>query len=76
MYFALGEEVIFVDRGVAYQITTGPGGVAGLPADFDPVGEEPVPENPVKDSLVSGWRSLCSLPWLVGLALFGWAWRR
>lgn len=76
MYFALGEEVIFVEGEVAYQITAGPGGVASLPPDFDPVGEQPVPESTVKDSLLSGWRSLCSLPWLVGLALFGWAWRR
>jgi Ca-activated chloride channel family protein len=76
MYFALGEEVIFVEGENAYQITTGPGGVAGLPLDFDLGSDEPVAESPVVDSLVSGWRSICSLPWLVGLVLFGWVWRR
>jgi len=76
MYFSLGEEVIFVESEVAYQVTTGPGGVAGLPPDFDPAGEEPEAVSTVEDSQVSGWRSLCSLPWLMGLALIGWVWRR
>jgi Ca-activated chloride channel family protein len=75
-YFALGEEVIFVDGGDTYQITTGPGGVDELPAGFDEVqqdSEEGAAKEVVQDSW---WRSICNLPWLAVLAVIGWVWRR
>lgn len=75
-YFALGEEVIFVDQGEAYQVTTGPGGVEDLPADFEVLPAEPERGSQDQGSQVTGLRSLCSLPWLVGLVLVGWIWRR
>ncbi len=75
-YFSLGEEVIFVEGGEAYQITTGPGGIEELPSDLEPVGKETGAENQEEDSLMSWWRSVCTLPWLVGLALVVRVWRR
>ena len=75
-FFALGDEVIFTEGEDAYRITTAPGGVVGLPEDFDPGNTDPTGEIPEESTPVSDWRSLCSLPWLTGLALFGWAWRR
>ena len=76
VYFALGDEVIFVEGGDAYQITTGPGGVQDLPPEFDPVEDQTEMEAPKEESLFSRLRSVCTLPWLVGLALLGWIWRR
>ena len=76
VYFALGEEVIFVEEGKAYQITTGPGGVQDLPDDFEVGGAEPLPGDSGQKSLLSWWRSICSLPLIAGLALFGLVWRR
>jgi Ca-activated chloride channel family protein len=76
MYYALGAEVIFVAEGEAYQITTGPGGVEGLPEGFEALPAEPGSENPEQGSGEYGLRSLCSLPWLAGLVLVGWLWRR
>ena len=75
-YFALGEEVIFVDGKDVYQVTTGPGGVEDLPADFDPVVQDPEEVSTQENSLVSSLRSICSPLWLVGLALLGWVWYR
>lgn len=75
VYFALGEEVIFVVGEKAYQITTGPGGVQDLPADLE-AGEEAPAVDPQGAPLASWLRSLCSFPWLVGLVLIGWIWRR
>ena len=76
VYYALGEEVIFVEGEDVYRITTGPGGVQDLPPDFDPVEDESEVEEPKEGSLFSRLRSVCTLPWLVGLALLGWTWRR
>jgi Ca-activated chloride channel family protein len=75
-YYALGEEVIFVEGEDAYRITTGPGGVQVLPPDFDPVENEPEPVQPSENTFLSRLRSMCSLPWLMGLALFVWVRRR
>ena len=75
-YFALGDEVIFVDEGNAYQITTGPGGVQDLPDDFEIDREEPLLGDSMGDSTLSWWRSICSLPLAAGLALFGLVRRR
>jgi Ca-activated chloride channel family protein len=75
-YFALGEEVIFVDGKDIYRITTAPGGIEDLPAGFDEIREDPDQESAEEGVLVSWWRSICSIPWLVGLALFGWVRRR
>ena len=75
-FFALGEEVIFVEGEDAYRITTAPGGVKELPPDFEAGGEEAQTVTPEEDSLGSWWRSLCSIPWLIGLAWFGFVRRR
>jgi Ca-activated chloride channel family protein len=75
-YFALGQEVIFVDGEEVYQITTGPGGIEDLPEDFDPVGNMPEIGIQQENKLVSFLRSICTIPWLVGLVLLGWVWRR
>jgi len=76
VYFALGEEVIFVEDGDAYRITTGPGGIEELPPDFGLVGSDPGTGSPQQESPVSIWRSICNLPWLVGMALVARVWRR
>ena len=74
-YFALGEEVIFVEEGKAYQITTGPGGLQDLPDDFEIGGEETLPgDSPGAPQ--SWWRSICTFPLVAGLALIGLVWRR
>jgi Ca-activated chloride channel family protein len=75
-YFALGEEVIFVGEGKAYQITTGPGGVQDLPDDFETGGVETLPGDSPQKPFQSWLRSICSLPLVVGLALIGLVWRR
>jgi Ca-activated chloride channel family protein len=73
-YFALGEELIFVEGEDAYQVTTGPGGVQEIPPDFEEV-ELPSGQSQPESSF-SWLRSICSAPWLVGLGLIGWARRR
>lgn len=75
-YFALGEEVVFVEGEEAYRVTTGPGGIDNLPDDFGAIDEEPQGVMTEEDPQESWARSLCSAPWLVGLALLGWIWRR
>ena len=75
-YFALGHEVIFVDGEDVYKITTGPGGIEDLPEDFDSVDNMPETGNQQGNKLVSFLRSICTIPWLVGLVLLGWIWRR
>ncbi|MCJ7717040.1 MAG: hypothetical protein MUO54_11055, partial [Anaerolineales bacterium] len=74
-YLALGESVIFVVDGTAYEVQPGEGGVSSLPSQLT---------NPEKSSASSesggladipAIRSLCSAPWLVGLAVFGF-WER
>jgi hypothetical protein len=49
-YFALGERVIFVGEGTAYEVVEGGGGPVEIPPTHVPEPTKPVPENPVPDS--------------------------
>jgi Ca-activated chloride channel family protein len=73
---ALGEQVIFLIQGQAYQITPGEGDLSELPPDIIPgAGElEPDSEGTLFD--FPGLRSFCSAPLLVTLVLAGWSWRK
>jgi Ca-activated chloride channel family protein len=50
LYFALGERVIFVAEGIAYEIVEGGGGPVEIPPTHVPEPTKPVPDNPVPDS--------------------------
>ena len=65
-YFSLGEELIFVEDGTAYQVTADGEGLSALPSGFNQERGGAL-EGPA----ASGFQSFCSLPWLIGLALFG-----
>ena len=73
-YFALGDELIFVEGEDAYRVTTGPGGLEELPADFEEA--DPQVGNPQENPGFSWLRSICSAPLVVGLAVISWARRR
>ncbi len=70
-YLALGEQVIFVVDGEAYQIVPGEEGISRLPSGLSQ------PENPAHAAAEVGLpgipniRSLCSAPFLAALALLG-----
>jgi Ca-activated chloride channel family protein len=70
-YLALGEQVIFVGDGAAYQIVPGQDGVSSLPSEL----EQPASSSPSGSGEGTGriitLPSLCSLPFLLGLVLFG-----
>ena len=71
-YLALGESVIFVENGKAYQIIPGEGGVSSLPGDLPQRGDDA--PGSVSSGLpegLSAWRGLCSSPLLVGMLLIG-----
>lgn len=69
-YFALGEQVIFVVDGEAYQIVSEEQGISSLPSPLS------VPESTSEAnrdggvSVVRSIRSLCSAPFLAGLVMF------
>jgi Ca-activated chloride channel family protein len=68
-FFALGEEVIFVDGEDVYQVTSGSGGVQEIPSDFEDL---PLQADPAQRVTPISWlRSICSVPWLIGVALIG-----
>ena len=67
-YLALGEQVIFVIGGQAYEVVTGEGDLSNLPDDFGEV-EHDAPVNPELGR--RGIPSLCSVPLLFGLAILG-----
>jgi Ca-activated chloride channel family protein len=73
-YFALGDELIFVEGEDAYQVTTGPGGVQEVPADFEE--SDPQVGKPQESPSSSWLRSICSLPGLITLAWLIWINRR
>jgi Ca-activated chloride channel family protein len=67
-YLALGERVIFMVDGQAYEIVTGEGALSSLPTDFGEADFD-APVNP--DLGRRGIPSLCSLPLFFGLAILG-----
>jgi len=70
-YLALGEQVIFIVDDDVYQIVPEEEGISSLPFELT----QPESSAPVKREsgipIISGIRSLCSAPLLVGLALLG-----
>lgn len=71
---ALGDQVIFVFHGSAYEIVPGEGGVSSVPQDFLQT-ENPhqlLPDEDKTDNHII--RSFCSAPFLTGLVLIGWRW--
>jgi Ca-activated chloride channel family protein len=67
-FLALGDKVIFVSGGKAYQITPDGGGVSALPEALDEI-DGRVGGHPDNLSASQVWRSLCSVPLLAGLVL-------
>jgi Ca-activated chloride channel family protein len=69
---ALGDQIIFVVDGKAYQIVPGEGEVEEVPLGFqqDPQEHTVNPEGEV--SSLPTLRSICNAPILIGLVLFGW----
>lgn len=70
-YLALGEQVIFVADGAAYQIVLGEGGLSSLPSGLSQ------PESPGSEPKITGFpvfaafKSLCAGPFLTGLLMLG-----
>lgn len=67
-YLALGESVIFVIDGQAYQIIAGEGGVNSLPDEVSLKTNSSGIDNGPSPGILS---SLCSIPFLFGLAILG-----
>ncbi len=68
-YFALGEQVIFVVDGKAYQVNSDGQGISNLPFSLSqPQGTE-VSGGAERTGRIIDLTSLCSIPWLAGLAL-------
>ena len=70
-YLALGEQVIFLVDGEAYQIISGEQGISSLPSGLSNSGNSPQEMEQVGRSGFENIRSLCSAPFLVGLVLMG-----
>jgi len=70
-YLALGESVIFIEDGKAYQIIPGEGGISSLPEDLPTAGEESAPTSSEVPTRFPAWRTICASPLLVGMLLIG-----
>jgi Ca-activated chloride channel family protein len=68
-YLALGEQVIFVVDGKAYQIVPGESGVSSLPSGLKLNEGSGVSNKAKGDRTMIDLRSLCSIPLLAGLAM-------
>jgi len=69
---ALGDRVIFVISGKAYEIVSEEEGVSQIPQDLIQVtGKDDMQPNVISPG-IQNVRSICSAPFLVGLVLLGW----
>lgn len=69
---ALGDQVIFVIGGKAYEIVLGEGDISQIPEDFIQSNGKYEMEPDGIRSRIQNIRSFCSAPFLVGLVLLGW----
>jgi Ca-activated chloride channel family protein len=70
-FLALGEQVIFVVGGTAYEIGEGPGDFQELPPELSLPTDQLPDDDSHSTSRPSGLRSICSGPLLLGMALVG-----